>query len=59
MQQLNRFVPSLLLLLDKDENVLYEVSLQIREEYEGEAVPLVANVHDRAHLERLFKRHRP
>jgi len=59
VRQLSRFGPELLLMLDKDENGLYEVNLHLREEYGGEIIPLVANVRDRERLERLFHRYRP
>lgn len=59
VRQIRAFAPSNLLLLDKDENGLYEIGLEIREQYQGELVEIVADVRDRNRLEKVFRRWRP
>jgi perosamine synthetase len=59
VRQMARLKPERLLMLDKDENSLYEMGLQIREEYNGELVQLVANVRDRGRMQRIFDEYRP
>jgi FlaA1/EpsC-like NDP-sugar epimerase len=59
VRQLKDFKPSQLILLDKDENGLYEIGLEIREEFKGAAVDVVADVRDRARMERIFRHWRP
>jgi FlaA1/EpsC-like NDP-sugar epimerase len=58
-RQLKGFNPSSLILLDKDENGLYEAGLEIREEGCGELDEIVADVRDRQRLERILERFRP
>ncbi len=58
-RQLSLMQPSELILLDKDENGLYEIGLEIREQFEGRVTDVVADVRDRARLIRLFRRCNP
>ncbi len=59
VRQIARLKPERLLMLDKDENSLYETCLQVREEFRGEIVPLIANIRDRSRLERVLGECRP
>ena len=59
VRQLKDFKPSQLILLDKDENGLYEIGLEIREEFKGAVVDIVADVRDRARMERIFRHWKP
>lgn len=58
-RQLKEFRPDKLLLLDKDENGLYEVGLEIREDFRGEVVEIVADIRDRNRLDKVFQRWKP
>lgn len=59
-RQVARFNPSRLLLLGLDETSVFEIERQIRMEYaQVEPVPLVANLRDESHVERLFQKYRP
>ncbi len=51
MRQLRRFQPSQLILLDKDENNLYEITCEIREEFEA-VVEVIADIRNRDVLEK-------
>jgi len=59
VRQLKDFKPSQLILLDKDENGLYEIGLEIREEFKRTVVDIVADVRDRERMERIFQRWKP
>ena len=59
VRQLKDFNPTQLILLDKDENGLYEIGLEVREEFKGEITEIVADVRDRDRLERVFRKWKP
>ena len=59
VRQLRDFRPECLILLDKDENGLYEKALDLREEFEGRVIEVVADVRDRRRLERVFADFQP
>ncbi len=59
VRQLKDFNPIQLLLLDKDENGLYEIGLEIREEHKGEVSEIVADIRDRNRMEKIFRKWKP
>jgi FlaA1/EpsC-like NDP-sugar epimerase len=59
VRQLRTFKPSELLLLDKDENGLFEIGLEIREQYQGTVTEIIANIRDRNRLDKIFQQYRP
>ncbi|MFZ0429906.1 MAG: polysaccharide biosynthesis protein, partial [Acidobacteriota bacterium] len=59
VRQLKDYRPESLILLDKDENGLYEKALDLREEFEGRIIEVVADVRDRRRLERVFADFQP
>jgi FlaA1/EpsC-like NDP-sugar epimerase len=58
VRQLRQFKPSHLILLDKDENNLYEMACEIREDF-ANVTEVVADIRDLDRMKRLFERHRP
>jgi FlaA1/EpsC-like NDP-sugar epimerase len=50
--------PEAILLLGRGENSIFQIHQELRER-DFEAVPLLADIRDRAHLEQIFRRHRP
>jgi FlaA1/EpsC-like NDP-sugar epimerase len=58
VRQLKHYGPSELILLDKDENNLYETSCEVREDF-SRVKEVVANVRDREVLARIFARFSP
>src|SRR4051812_39816201 len=58
VRQLSHFHPSQLILLDKDENSLYEITCEVREDFEH-VTEVVADIRNLDVLEKLFDRHRP
>jgi FlaA1/EpsC-like NDP-sugar epimerase len=58
VRQLSRFQPSELILLDKDENNLYEISCEVREDFTA-IVDVIADIRNRAAIEKVFQRYRP
>jgi FlaA1/EpsC-like NDP-sugar epimerase len=58
VRQLRRFQPAQLILLDKDENNLYEIACEIREDFDA-VVDVIADIRNRASLEKLFQRFQP
>jgi FlaA1/EpsC-like NDP-sugar epimerase len=58
VRQLSRLEPSQLLLLDKDENSLYEITCEIKEDF-ANVVPIVADIRNAAVLRKAFERYRP
>ena len=58
VRQLSRFQPSQLILLDKDENSLYETTCEIKEDFE-QVVEVVADIRNLDVMEKLFELHRP
>lgn len=59
VRQLKELHPSKLFLMDKDENGLYEVGLEIREDFAGDVVEIIADIRDRNRLARVFQRWQP
>ncbi len=58
-RQMMRFSPERLILLDKDENCLYEIGLEISE-FDGACIDqIVADVRDRRRIEQVFQRFQP
>jgi len=58
VRQLRRFDPAQLVLLDKDENNLYEITCEIREEFES-VVEVIADIRSREVLDKVFSRYQP
>jgi FlaA1/EpsC-like NDP-sugar epimerase len=58
VRQLCQFQPAEVIVLDKDENNLYEIASEIRESFEH-VIEVVANIRNRKTLEKLFAVHRP
>jgi FlaA1/EpsC-like NDP-sugar epimerase len=58
VRQLSQFRPSQLILLDKDENNLYEITCEMEEDFE-QVVGVVADIRNRAVMEKVFELHRP
>ena len=59
VRQLSHYGPEALILLDKDENGLHEIGIEIAEMYDGKLVELVADIQDNQRLRRIFMEHRP
>ncbi len=59
VRQLREFNPTKLILLDKDENGLYEIGLEIREDFPGEVAEVVADIRDRNRMEKVFQSSKP
>ncbi|MBI2524613.1 MAG: polysaccharide biosynthesis protein [Candidatus Rokubacteria bacterium] len=60
VRQVAVFEPELLVLLDRAESNLHDVSLEIRDRYPAlNIVPIVGDVCDRAHVEEVVARHEP
>jgi FlaA1/EpsC-like NDP-sugar epimerase len=53
-RQLAAFSPSQLILLDKDENSLYEVSLELQDDFPN-IIPIIANIRDRSRTEKIYR----
>lgn len=51
--------PRELIMLDKDENSLFEVDLELRSHAACRVTPLIADIRDVAYLRTIFARHRP
>jgi FlaA1/EpsC-like NDP-sugar epimerase len=58
VRQLSQLKPSQLILLDKDENNLYEITCELREVFDA-VVPVVADIRNADGLQKAFERHRP
>ena len=58
VRQLKQFKPSQLILLDKDENSLYETTCEIKEEF-SDVAEIVADIRDLERIEKIFERHKP
>ena len=58
VRQLRRLQPSQLILLDKDENNLYEITCEIREEFDAVA-EVIADIRSFDVMEKVFRRFRP
>ncbi len=59
VRQLKEFQPSALLMLDRDENGLYEIELEIRDQYRGPLETIVADVRNRSRMESVFSEFHP
>jgi FlaA1/EpsC-like NDP-sugar epimerase len=58
-RQLRYFKPSEFILLDKDESGLYEIALEVREDFDGKVHEVVADVQNLGRLGRIFSRTKP
>lgn len=58
-RQLSVFSPKELILLDKDENSIYEIDFELRTKQTLRIRPVVADIRDAARLSALFKKHEP
>ncbi|RPJ61892.1 MAG: polysaccharide biosynthesis protein [Acidobacteria bacterium] len=58
VRQLTDFTPSQLILLDKDENGLFEIALELRESFDN-VLEMVSDIRDRKRLEQVFSQTRP
>jgi FlaA1/EpsC-like NDP-sugar epimerase len=58
VRQLKELGPSQLILLDKDENNLYEVTCEIKEDF-PDVTEVVADIRDYARMRKVFERQRP
>ncbi|HXK60591.1 MAG TPA: nucleoside-diphosphate sugar epimerase/dehydratase [Acidobacteriota bacterium] len=58
-RQLRFFKPAELILLDKDENGVYETALEVREDFAGKVHEVVADIQNVGRLGRVFSRTRP
>jgi FlaA1/EpsC-like NDP-sugar epimerase len=58
VRQLCQFQPAQVILLDKDENNLYEIASEIRENFEH-VVEVIADIRSRKSLEKVFDVYRP
>jgi FlaA1/EpsC-like NDP-sugar epimerase len=58
VRQLSRFQPSQLILLDKDENNLYEIACEVKEDFDH-VTEVVANIRNLDVMEKLFELYRP
>jgi nucleoside-diphosphate-sugar epimerase len=59
VRQLTEFKPRSILLMDKDENGLYEIGLEVRDSFPGELVEILTDVRDRDRLKKMFQKWRP
>lgn len=59
VRQLRDYRPAQLVLLDKDESGLYEKGLELREDYGGDLVEVVADIRDPRRLDQVFARWQP
>ncbi len=58
VRQLREFGPGALIMLDKDENGLYEIGLETRETF-GNASEVIADIRDKDRLRQVFSEFRP
>jgi FlaA1/EpsC-like NDP-sugar epimerase len=58
VRQLRGFQPSQLILMDKDENSLYEVACEIKEDFDS-VVEVIADIRNLNQMEQIFELHRP
>src|SRR4030042_4550312 len=59
-RQIIRYNPSSLLLIDRYENTLYEVDIELRKEVNGVHLSsIIVDIQDRSSLDSLFSNHRP
>ncbi|MFB3902789.1 MAG: polysaccharide biosynthesis protein [Acidobacteriota bacterium] len=58
-RQLRSFRPSELILLDKDESSLFEIALELRDDYKGPVTEVVADIRNLGRMGRVFSKHKP
>ncbi len=58
-RQLRCFCPSDLILVDKDESGLFEIALELRDDYKGPITEVVADIRNLGRMGRVFSRHKP
>jgi FlaA1/EpsC-like NDP-sugar epimerase len=59
-RQVCRFAPKQLLLLGRGENSIYEVDLELRQQFEGlDIVPVIADARDRDRIFGIFEKYKP
>ena len=58
-RQLSVMAPAKLFLLERDENNLFEIHRELRGRLRDAAVPVLADINDAKHVERLFKELQP
>ncbi len=58
-RQLRYLHPSELILLDKDESGLFEIALELREEYDGPVREVIADIRNLSRMARVFSRVKP
>jgi FlaA1/EpsC-like NDP-sugar epimerase len=58
-RQLLTFTPKELVLLDKDENSIYEIDYDLRRKRSGLHRPIIADIRDSARLRTIFGKHTP
>ena len=59
VRQLKEFRPSTLLMLDRDESGLYEIELEVRDQYRGPIETIIADVRNRSRMESVFSEFHP
>ena len=59
VRQLKAFSPAELVLLDKDENGLYEIGMEIREDYGNRIVEVVGDIRDPLRVRSVFEQWKP
>ena len=59
VRQLKGFSPADLVLLDKDENGLYEIAMEIREDYGNRIVEIVGDIRDPNRVRSVFEQWKP
>jgi FlaA1/EpsC-like NDP-sugar epimerase/UDP-N-acetylmuramyl pentapeptide phosphotransferase/UDP-N-acetylglucosamine-1-phosphate transferase len=58
-RQLRYFEPEELILLDKDESGLFEIAMELREEYDGAVREIIADIRNLGRMGRVFSRLKP
>jgi len=59
-RQICRFKPESVLLFERAESPLYEIELELKKNFvEVNVVPILADIQDKAQIEKVFKKHNP
>jgi len=59
-RQVAKFSPGQLILLGHGENSIYEINLELRENFQGlQIIPEIGDIKDQARMRRIFDNHRP